>query len=156
MNINDLCNIEILGNVKANQYAKDKGLKAINAKADDGYKAVACSTEDRQKEALKLKPYIKSGQINIATICKAAISAGGALSASQIKGWLEAEEVEQADGDSVTISRVEYLYYQMMLEGLDEAAKEKVKGLVRQKMLNERLEAYQREVDAKLASVELP
>ncbi|MCY4764341.1 hypothetical protein [Klebsiella aerogenes] len=161
MNINDLCNIEILGNVKANQYLKENGKSYIQAKGEQAYKDVACSTADRQKEAMKLKPYIDSGKTNIATICKAVKAAGGSLSPLQIKEWIkgETEAVEvakQPDGDSVTISRVEWEYYQVMAELTDPDKKQTIRELTAQRLIEKQTQAFIDAVSKQMDGITLP
>lgn len=78
------CDLNVLGDVKATQWRKDHNMNYAKARHNEYYVAIACSTDDRKAEALKLVPLVKEGKFKWSDIDKEIEAIGGSLA---LQSW---------------------------------------------------------------------
>ncbi|EBM5749121.1 hypothetical protein D1298_18440 [Salmonella enterica] len=78
------CDLNVLGDVKATQWRKNHNMNYAKARHNEDYIAIACSTDDRKAEALKLVPLVKEGKLKWSDIDKEMKVIGGSLA---LQSW---------------------------------------------------------------------
>ncbi|EJL3592471.1 hypothetical protein NMG37_000138 [Salmonella enterica] len=78
------CDLNVLGDVKATQWRKDHNMNYANARHNEDYVAISCSTDERKAEALKLVPLVKEGKLKWSKINKEIEAVNGSLA---LQSW---------------------------------------------------------------------
>ncbi|EAY9603191.1 hypothetical protein J9S84_004606 [Salmonella enterica] len=78
------CDLNVLGDVKATQWRKDHNMNYANARHNEDYIAVSCSTDARKAEALKLVSLVNDKKLKWSDIDKEIEAIGGSLA---LQSW---------------------------------------------------------------------
>ncbi|EEE9543547.1 hypothetical protein DC822_004236 [Salmonella enterica subsp. enterica serovar Krefeld] len=78
------CDLNVLGDVKATQWRKDHNMNYANARHNEVYIAVSCSTDARKAEALKLVSLVNDKKLKWSDIDKEIEAIGGSLA---LQSW---------------------------------------------------------------------